>query len=79
MRDIAAELKELRLHGMVGVWADLMGHGESGNDGSFFGVTRKKTIKCLQRAIFNSLPGDLIFSYPNFSRAAYRTPERHAD
>lgn len=30
MRDIAAELKELRLHGMVGAWADLADQGESG-------------------------------------------------
>ncbi len=30
MRDIAAELKELRLHGMVGAWADLAAQGESG-------------------------------------------------
>jgi DNA replication protein DnaC len=29
MRDIAAELKELRLHGMVAAWADLKGQGES--------------------------------------------------
>lgn len=29
MRDIAAELKELRLQGMVGAWADLVGQDES--------------------------------------------------
>ena len=29
MRDIAAELKELRLHGMVGAWTDLMAQGPS--------------------------------------------------
>jgi DNA replication protein DnaC len=27
MRDVAAELKELRLHGMAGAWADLMAQG----------------------------------------------------
>ena len=27
--DIATELKELRLHGMVGAWADLMAQGEA--------------------------------------------------
>jgi hypothetical protein len=26
-----------------------------GNDGSLFGVTRKRTVQCLQRAIFNTL------------------------
>jgi DNA replication protein DnaC len=30
MRDIAAERKELRLHGMVSAWADLTGQDESG-------------------------------------------------
>jgi DNA replication protein DnaC len=29
MRDITAELKELRLHGMVGAWTDLLEQGES--------------------------------------------------
>lgn len=29
MRDIVAELKELRLHGMVGAWADLKDQGDS--------------------------------------------------
>ena len=28
-RDISTELKELRLHGMVGAWTDLMAQGES--------------------------------------------------
>jgi DNA replication protein DnaC len=28
-RDVATELKELRLHGMVGAWTDLMAQGES--------------------------------------------------
>ena len=28
-RDIGVELKELRLHGMVGAWTDLMAQGES--------------------------------------------------
>ena len=27
--DVATELKELRLHGMVGAWADLMAQGNS--------------------------------------------------
>ena len=27
MRDVAAELKELRLHGMAGAWADLVAQG----------------------------------------------------
>ena len=27
MRDVAAELKELRLHGMAGAWADLIAQG----------------------------------------------------
>ncbi len=29
-RDLTVELKELRLHGMVGAWEDLLGQGESG-------------------------------------------------
>ena len=29
-RDLTTELKELRLHGMVGAWEDLLGQGESG-------------------------------------------------
>ena len=29
MRDVAAELKDLRLHGMVDAWAELMAQGES--------------------------------------------------
>ena len=29
MRDVSAELKELRLHGMASAWTDLMGQGES--------------------------------------------------
>ena len=29
-RDVTTELKELRLHGMVGAWTDLMAQGESG-------------------------------------------------
>ena len=29
MRDVTAELKELRLHGMVGAWTDLMAQGDS--------------------------------------------------
>ena len=29
MRDITAELKELRLHGMVSAWTDLMAQGET--------------------------------------------------
>ena len=29
MRDVTAELKELRLHGMVGAWTDLMAQGET--------------------------------------------------
>jgi DNA replication protein DnaC len=29
MRDVTAELKELRLHGMAGAWADLVEQGES--------------------------------------------------
>ena len=28
-RDVSTELKELRLHGMVGAWTDLMAQGES--------------------------------------------------
>ena len=28
-RDVTTELKELRLHGMVGAWTDLMAQGES--------------------------------------------------
>src|SRR5213596_1074090 len=29
MRDVTAELKDLRLHGMVSAWTDLMDQGES--------------------------------------------------
>lgn len=29
MRDLMAELKELRLHGMANAWADLTAQGES--------------------------------------------------
>lgn len=29
MRDIAAELKQLRLHGMAGAWLDLIEQGSS--------------------------------------------------
>lgn len=29
MRDVAAELKDLRLHGMVGAWSDLLEQGET--------------------------------------------------
>ena len=29
MRDVTAELKELRLHGMVGTWTDLMAQGDA--------------------------------------------------
>ena len=29
MRDLLAELKELRLHGMAGAWAELSAQGES--------------------------------------------------
>ena len=31
MRDVAAELKELRLHGMAGAWADLVAQGTLGS------------------------------------------------
>jgi hypothetical protein len=29
MRDVITELKDLRLHGMVGAWTDLLAQGES--------------------------------------------------
>ena len=29
MRDVTAELKDLRLHGMANAWSDLMAQGES--------------------------------------------------
>jgi DNA replication protein DnaC len=34
MRDVTAELKELRLHGMAGAWADLMAQGTASTESS---------------------------------------------
>lgn len=34
MRDVAAELKELRLHGMVGAWTDLIAQGATSTESS---------------------------------------------
>ena len=34
MRDVTTELKELRLHGMVGAWTDLIAQAESGTASS---------------------------------------------
>ena len=34
MRDIIAELKALRLHGMASAWAELMAQGESSTSSS---------------------------------------------
>ncbi len=31
MRDVTVELKQLRLHGMAGAWADLVEQGTSGS------------------------------------------------
>lgn len=44
MRDVAAELKELRLHGMAGAWADLTDQGEAST------ATSKWLIEHLLRA-----------------------------
>ena len=33
MRELAVELKQLRMHGMAGAWADLVEQGASGGHG----------------------------------------------
>jgi hypothetical protein len=42
MRDVMLELKQLRLHGMAGAWADLVEQGgNAGLDGRACSATRR--------------------------------------
>ena len=40
MRELAVELKQLRMHGMAGAWADLVEQGGGGSGGAAFDSSR---------------------------------------
>ena len=46
MRELAVELKQLRMHGMAGAWADLVEQGGGGGGGQTLDSSRWRSNTC---------------------------------
>ena len=57
MRELIAELKDLRLHGMASAWADLTAQGSSGVESSRWLLEHLLSAEATDRA----MRGDLVF------------------
>ncbi|BBG91160.1 MULTISPECIES: ATP-binding protein [Aeromonas] len=57
MRDLMAELKELRLHGMATAWAELTAQGESNTASSKWLLEHLLEQECIFRSKMNTYSG----------------------